>query len=268
LIAEYPLKDMLAAFGSRLHWIVGMSTYIVVAVVGIFIGLSKGGMGATLGILAIPLLSLVMPPTDAVGLSLPMLLFGDVFALYVYWNKWDMHYMRVLLPMALVGVAIGTILLATLPSLALRRIIGVLALTFVAYKLSADRLLSVQYQSRGWHGYVTGVVAGTASALANSGSVPFTIYMLLQGVKPEIYAATATLFFAILNVVRLPTQIVAGIFDVQRVLESLWVTPVIVGGVVAGRWLVVRINQKAFERFMLAILFVASLVLLFLIPRT
>jgi uncharacterized membrane protein YfcA len=69
-------------------------------------------------------------------------------------------------------------------------------------------------------------------------------------------------------VVRLPTQIVAGIFDVQRVLESLWVTPVIVGGVVAGRWLVVRINQKAFERFMLAILFVASLVLLFLIPRT
>ncbi|HLU09567.1 MAG TPA: sulfite exporter TauE/SafE family protein [Oceanobacillus sp.] len=245
-----------------------MSTYIVVAIVGIFIGLSKGGMGATLGILAIPLLSLVMPPTDAVGLSLPMLLFGDVFALYVYWNKWDMHYMRVLLPLALVGVAIGTFLLASLPSLVLRRIIGLLALSFVVYKFTSDRLLTIQYQPRGWHGYVTGVAAGTASALANSGSVPFTIYMLLQGVKPEIFAATATLFFAVLNVVRLPTQIVAGIFDMQRVLETLWVTPVIVFGVVMGRWLVLRINQKAFERFMLLVLFVASLVMIFLVPTT
>ena len=245
-----------------------MSTIIVVAIVGLLIGLSKGGMGAALGILAIPLLSFVMPPADAVGLSLPMLLFGDVFALYVYWNKWDMHYIRVLLPVAIVGVAIGTVLLATLPSLTLRRIIGVFALTFVAYRLLSDRLLTVQYQSRSWHGYATGVVAGVASALANSGSAPFTIYMLLQGVKPAVFAATATLFFAVLNVIRLPTQIVAGIFDLQRVLESVWVMPVIVLGVVAGRWLVVRINQQAFERFLLLVLFAASLVLIFVVPRT
>ena len=245
-----------------------MSTYIVVSIVGIFIGFSKGGMGATLGILAIPLLSLVMPPVDAVGLSLPMLLFGDIFALYVYWNKWDMHYIRVLLPIAIVGVAIGTVLLASLPSLVLRRIIGALALSFVVYRIGSERLLTVHYQPRGWHGYVTGLAAGIASALANSGSVPFTIYMLLQGVKPQVFAATATLFFAVLNVIRLPTQIVAGIFDLQRVLASLWVMPVIVLGVVLGRWLVVRINQQAFERFMLLILFLASLVMIFVVPNT
>lgn len=245
-----------------------MSSFIVIAIVGLFIGLSKGGMGAVLGMLAVPLLSLVMPPTDAVGLSLPLLMFGDIFALYVFWNKWDMHYIRLLLPSAVIGIVIGTVLLASLPTLVLRRIIGVLALLFVVYKISSDRLLALEYKSHSWHGYVVGVSTGTASALANSGAAPFTMYMLLEGVEPQVFAATATLFFAGLNAIRLPTQVVTGVFQLQRLLSSLWVMPIIIAGVVAGRWLVLRIDPRVFERFLLLVLFIASLVLIFIVPGT
>lgn len=243
-----------------------MDFYFVVAVVGLLIGLSKGGMGAVLVILVTPLLTLVMPTSDAVSLSLPLLIFADVLALYVYWNQWDMHYVRLMLPSAVLGIAFGTLLLATLPDLTLRRLLGIFTLLFIGYRLLSARLLTVRYQPQDWHGYAAGAASGLGSALANTGSPPFTAYMLLQGVSPEVFAATTTLFFAIVNVLKLPAQIVAGVMHFDRVLATLWVLPVIIAGVWLGRWMIRRINQPAFERLLLVLLAIASFVLILLPP--
>jgi uncharacterized membrane protein YfcA len=243
-----------------------MDFYLVVAVVGLLIGLSKGGMGAVLVILVTPLLTLVMPTADAVSLSLPLLIFADVLALYVYWNQWDMRYVRLMLPSAILGIAVGTLLLATLPDLTLRRLLGIFTLIFIGYRLLSTRLLAIRYQPQNWHGYAAGAASGLGSALANTGSPPFTAYMLLQGISPEVFAATTTLFFAIVNLLKLPAQVVAGIMHFDRVLATLWVLPLIVAGVWLGRWMIRRINQPAFERLLLVLLAVASFVLILLPP--
>lgn len=243
-----------------------MEFYIVVALVGILIGLSKGGMGAVLVILVTPLLTLVMPTSDAVSLSLPLLIFADAFALYVYWNQWDMRYVRLMLPSAILGIVFGTLLLATLPDLTLRRLLGIFTLIFVAYRLLSERLLAIHYQPQAWHGYAAGAASGLGSALANTGSPPFTAYMLLQGVSPEVFAATTTIFFAIVNALKLPAQIVAGLMHFDRLLATLWVLPLIVAGVWAGRWMIRRMNQPLFERMLLVLLALASVVLIFVSP--
>ena len=134
-----------------------------------------------------PLLVLVMSPAAAISLSLPLLMFGDIFALYSYWKKWDMHYIRLLLPLAILGIIVGTYLLATLDSLTLRHLIGLFTLLFVVYKIADHWLKALDYQPRDWHGYLAGGIAGIGSALANAGSVPFTAYMLLQDVTPEVF---------------------------------------------------------------------------------
>jgi hypothetical protein len=56
---------------------------VVIALLGFFIGLTKGGSN-TLGALLTPVLSLVLPVSTAVGVLLPMLVVGDAFAIYTY----------------------------------------------------------------------------------------------------------------------------------------------------------------------------------------
>lgn len=241
-----------------------MGFYVILIVVALVIGLSKGGMGAVLGVLATPLLSLVMPVPTAISVSLPMLLIGDAFALWFYWKTWDMHYIRLLVPSAILGIIVGTALLASLDNITLRHVLGIFTLVFVVYKIADRWLRSLDYQPRNWHGYVAGAAAGLGSTLANTGGPPFTAYMLLQDVSPTIFVGTTTLFFAIVNLIKLPGLVLAGLMNLNDLLSAVWVIPLIPTGVYAGRWMVRRINKAAFDWIMLIVLVIAAAVLLFL----
>lgn len=237
--------------------------YLVVLLVGLLIGLSKGGMGAVLVVLTTPLLSLVMPVQSAISLALPLLLIADGFALWVFWRKWDLHYVRLMLLPGALGVAVGSVILAVLPDFTLRRILGVFTLVFILYRLFASRLTGLAYRPRVWHGYAAGAASGLGSALANTGAPPFTAYMLLQRVPPIVFAGTTTLFFAIINALKLPGLLITGIFDLEQFVATLWVLPTIPVGVLLGRWLIERINPVAFERLLLVLLALAAGLLLF-----
>lgn len=238
----------------------------IIALVASLIGLSKGGMGAVLVVLATPLLSQAMPVTEAISLTLPLLLIADAFALWMYRNTWDMRYIRLMLPAAVIGVIIGTALLASLPDLVLRRILGIFTLAFVIYKVWIENWIGAAYTPKPWHGVLAGGASGLASALANNGAPPFTAYMLLQNLTPRAFVGTTTLFFAIVNAIKLPGLVAANLFNFENLVSAWWAIPIIPLGVWAGRWIVTRINKQAFERFILGTLVVASLFLLLTVP--
>jgi len=247
-----------------------MSTtfFVIVAFVALLIGLSKGGLGAVLAVISTPLLSQVMPVADAISLALPLLIIADLFALRVYWRKWNLHYIKLLLPTSIIGIIIGTALLANLPDHLLRILLGIFVLLFVAYRLLADRLLNFDYQPHDWHGYIAGGVAGAGSAVANVGGPPFTIYLLLQNLPPLTFVGTTTLYFAVINVLKVPPLIVAGLMDWNVLLSVIWVIPLLPLGVWIGGKLIKRINQRNFERLMLAALTFTGLYLLLAPPTS
>jgi uncharacterized membrane protein YfcA len=112
-----------------------------------------------------------------------------------------------------------------------------------------------------------GWLSGFGSALANTGSPPYTAYMLLRKVEPLPFAGTATLFFAIINLLKMPGLVMGGIFDWPLFLSTLWAVPLIPLLVWAGRYLVLRIDPILFDRLMLALLAMASFILLFVNPK-
>jgi hypothetical protein len=242
---------------------------IIVSISCIIIGLSKGGLSPALAVIVAPLLALVMPVRQSLSLTLPLLLIGDAFALYTYWNRWDMRYLRLLLIPAAVGILSGAYVLASLPDDAIRRLVGAIVLLFVVYKLVEPQLRHLRYQGRPWHGLLAGWVAGAGSMMANVGGPPFTIYMLLQhDVSPLAFTGTATLFFAIVNALKLPFLGLANIFSINDLLANLWALPFIPLGVLIGQYLVKRIDRRAFDYIMLAALVVSALVLLFVPPQS
>lgn len=244
-----------------------ISEIVVISLVALLIGLSKGGMGAALAIVVTPLLSLVMPVQHAISLALPLLLVGDIIAVGIFWKQWDARYLSKMIPTAVLGVAIGTVLLRLLPDLALRLVLGLLTLLYVVYRLASARLSALQLQPRGWHAPVAGGASGMFSALANTGAPPFTAYLLTQPLSPQAFVGTTTLFFAVVNGLKLPGQVAVGLFDLNDLLRAAWVLPIIPVGVLVGKWLVTRIEAAVFERLMLAVLLFAAFILIFVSPR-
>jgi len=226
----------------------------VLFLAALLVGLAKGGLAGALGGLIVPLLSTAMPVSQAAGLVLPMLMIGDVFALRAFWRQWDGRLLRLLLPAAVAGILAGVALLTSLPDVTLRRILGLLTLLAVAYKLGSDRLRALRYTPRPWHGVLAGGTSGFASALANAGGPPITIYLLLQGITPLAFLGTNALFFAIVNAIKLPFFLGAGVIDTEQLLRTVWTLPLIPVGVWLGKQLMTRIDRRAFEWLMLALL--------------
>ena len=238
--------------------------YLMVALVALMIGLSKGGLGGLLGAMATPLMALVMPADQVIGLLLPVLMIADLFAVASHWRKWDWRLVRLLLPGALVGVVVGTLFIQNAPTQTLKVIIGVITLLFSIYKLLEARLkLAGEYLSRDWHGLLAGTLAGFASSVAHTGGPPISIYLILQDLTPRVFVATTALFFTLLNWMKVPFYAYAGLFDFSQLIRILWLLPLLPIGVLAGRWLAVRINKVAFDRMITILLAITALMLIF-----
>ncbi|MFN8373718.1 MAG: sulfite exporter TauE/SafE family protein [Anaerolineae bacterium] len=245
-----------------------ITTILLLALAALMIGLSKGGLGGPVPVsLVAPLLSQIMPVQEAVVIVLPLLLFADIFALRVYWKQWDMRYIKLMLPVAVVGIVMGAWVLANLPDLALRRVLGFFTLVAVLYKLASDSLTAVKYTPHTWHAFFAGWAAGFGSAVANVGAPPFTAYMLLQKVEPIPFIGTTTLFFAIVNLLKLPSFLQTQVLSVHQLLSIAWTLPLIPLGVWIGRRTLNWFNPKTFEWLMIALLFWASISLLVGAPR-
>ncbi len=244
----------------------GDNPLVLIGVVGLaffLTGLSKGGLGGTMGFLLTPLLTLVMPMNKAVGLLLPILILADIFAVAAYWRGWDIKRIWILLTGAIVGVTLATFVLTSFPPEWLRKGLGVLSLLFVLYRVFERRIMqALAYTPRNWHGVLAGSLAGFTSTLAHSGGPPITIYLMLQKIPPQTFIATTALFFAVLNWIKVPYYYFGGLFDFGLLFKLTWLAPLTVLGVLSGRWLVKRVDRVVFERIILALLFVSGVLLL------
>lgn len=238
--------------------------FLVYALAGILIGFSKGGLGGPVPVaLTVPLLTLIIEPQVAVALVLPMLIFADVFALGIYWKQWSRHYLKLMLLPGLAGVLLGALVLRDIDPLSLKRAIGGLTLLALAFKLVSERFYALSYAPRAWHGIFAGLASGFGSTLANVGAPPFTAYLLLQkSMTPRRFIGTTTLFFALINVTKLPSYIAIGLFDLDLLLSIAWVFALIPPAVLLARYLIDHVSQRAFEWLMMTPLFVLSVTLL------
>lgn len=235
---------------------------IVAALVSFGIGLSKGGLGGSLGALATPVMALVLPPEQVVGLLLPVLIFADFFAVAVHWQRWEKRHVLLLLPSAILGVTVATLFITQAPTGVLKKSLGVLVLLFVLYRFFEARLRQSIYKPKNWHGLLAGSLAGFTSTLAHSGGPPVNIYLLLQNSPPPEFVATTALFFAVLNWVKVPYYYFAGLFDLQRIVANIWMFAFVPLGVWSGRKLTERIEARVFERVITLLLVVSAVLLL------
>ena len=83
--------------------------FYVVAVLSVFFhGMGKAGFGLGLPILAIPLMSLFIPPLQALAILVIPLIFMDLVTIKRFWKLWNIELIQSMIPLTFLGVIIGT----------------------------------------------------------------------------------------------------------------------------------------------------------------
>ncbi len=236
----------------------GVYIAVVIAILGFMIGLAKGGFGG-LGSLLTPILALVLPVASAVGVLLPMLMVGDVFAVYMYWKEWDPGLVRRMLPAGIIGALAGTALLSWLSPDGLRIILGIFVLVLVAYKFISDRIQAIRYEPKTWHAPAAGLMAGVASGMFNNGGPAFSSYLLLQKLRARPFIATSAIYFALLNIIKVPGFLYTGVLDLPLLFSLWWVFLFIPVGIWVARITLTRLSPSAFEGIIIVLLIFSSL---------
>jgi uncharacterized membrane protein YfcA len=237
--------------------------YAVAGLVAFLVGLSKGGLGGSLGALATPLMALVLPAEPVIGLVLPILMFADIFAVALHWGHWKRRLILMLIPGAIIGVTVGTYLITSAPTGTLRRALGVIVLLFVVYKVFEKRILkAITYESRVWQGVLAGTITGFSSSLAHIGGPPVSIYLLLEDVTPRVFIATSALFFFILNWIKVPYYIYADLFNLHRLWQIAFLMPLVPVGVWVGKWAANKVDKDTFDKIIVVLLAITAVILL------
>jgi hypothetical protein len=236
--------------------------YLLAVPVVLIVGISKGGFGGGVGMLAVPVLSFAVPLPRAAAVLLPILCVMDLFAVAAYRGEFSRPDLEKLLPGALAGIAVGALAFGAFDERWLRVVVGVIAVAF-----SADWVLGLSRgQTRGegrapgtWAGVVWGSVAGFTSTLAHAGGPPVSVYLLPRRLHPTLYVGTTVVVFTIINYVKLVPYAWLGQLRAENLATSLVLLPLAPIGVRLGRWLHDRVDEVWFYRVVYGLLLVTGL---------
>jgi uncharacterized membrane protein YfcA len=229
--------------------------FFAVAIPAVLImGISKGGFGSGLGIMATPLVALAVPTPQAAAIMLPILLVMDATGLLAYRGTFHRANLGLLLAGGMAGIVLGALTFRHFSEAGIRAILGAMALVFVAHRLHQGGTAAPAVTPSRAKGLFWSTVSGLASTIAHAGGPPLSVYLLPQKLDKAILVGTTVIFFAVINAAKLVPYFWLGLFDATNLLTSLALAPLAPAGILLGVWLMRRLSQEVFYRVAYAML--------------
>lgn len=210
------------------------------------VGLAKGGLGSV-GVMAVPVLSLVMSPVQAAGIMLPILVVSDWFSLWTWWKQWNVQTLMHMLPGAIVGVGVGWATAALVSDDVVRLIVGVVAVGFVLRWATQGKVSRATARPpRPIAGQFWGGLAGYTSFVAHAGGPPFSVYAMPLKLDPKALTGTSVVFFAVTNALKLGPYFALGQFGTENLVSSAILAPFAIAFTFVGAFIIKRMRAETF----------------------
>ncbi|MGQ4428164.1 sulfite exporter TauE/SafE family protein [Streptomyces violaceoruber] len=242
--------------------------FAALAFAALLVGFSKTAVSGA-NTVSLAIFAAVLPARASTGILLPVLIAGDVLAVLTYRRHAHWPTLWRLFPAVGVGVVVGTLFLVWADDAVVRTSIGVILLFMAAVTVWRRRRADADGQpdevtSR--TGRVKarsyGVLGGFTTMVANAGGPVMSMYLLSAGFRKLGFLGTSAFFFLIVNVSELPFSAGLGLIDGHSLLLDAALVVFGVPGAFLGKWAVDRINQRLFERLVIAATIVGGLQLL------
>lgn len=237
------------------------AAWVVIFFAVFLIGVTKSGFGSGVGLMIVPMTVVAMGHTaygsdKALGLMLPLLIAGDLFAAWQHRRLFSVTIVKWLLPGTLVGVAVGALLLWWFHHQPPRLLVPLIK---IEVALESIVLVSLHWW-RVWRGqalqikpspvrnHLTGLFAGISSTLAHAAGPIIALYLLPQKLERRLFVGTCAIYFFILNTIKLPAYGQAKMFSPDVLLLALKTLPLVAAGAVFGFWVTRRMNDEVFSK--------------------
>ncbi|MFI7312881.1 sulfite exporter TauE/SafE family protein [Streptomyces hygroscopicus] len=247
--------------------------FAALAAAAILVGFSKTAVSGA-NTVSLAIFAAVLPARESTGVLLPLLIVGDVLAVRTYRRHAHWGTLWRLFPAVAAGVVVGTVFLLWAGDSAVRTSIGAILLLMAGVTLwrrrtaaraetpavpaapdtdgAGARLKAGSY----------GVLGGFTTMVANAGGPVMSLYLLSAGFRKLGFLGTSAWFFLIVNVAKVPFSVGLGLIDGRSLLLDALLALFVVPGAFIGKACVDRINQKLFERLVIAATVLGGLQLL------
>ena len=222
--------------------------------------LVRGVAGFGSGLIAIPLLALMLPVTAVV----PMVVFLDYVASASQGvkDRGEVQWREILplLPSVPLGVLTGLYLYTAVDTALLTKALGWFILLYAAYSLVARATEEVG--SRLW-AIPAGGFGGLIGTLFGTGGPFYVIFLKHRGLTKTQFRATFATVFLLDGAGRLIGYAYSGLFTRDLVLIALCSLPIMLAGLYIGGHIHTNLSQRAFQTAISGLLLIsgASLVL-------
>lgn len=210
------------------------------------IGLAKGGLTG-LGVLAVPVMALVISPVQAAGITLPILIASDAISVWAWWKTWDLRTFALLMPGAVAGIALGWATAALVSDDVVRLIVGVIAVVFaMRWFLQSKARRDEARPHNAVKATFWGGLTGYTSFVAHAGGPPYQVYTMPLQMDPRTYTGTNVLSFTTINAVKVIPYFMLGQFATENLFSSAVLIPVAAAFTFVGAWLIHRMRTEVF----------------------
>jgi uncharacterized membrane protein YfcA len=235
--------------------------YAIAVPAVLLLGISKSGFGAGLGSLAVPLMALAVTVPQAAAILMPVLFVMDVLGMAAFRKDLDKRLLRFMLPFAMLGILIGTLLFKYMDSHLVAGLVGGFTLLFLAQRLLFPPQPGSAPPQR-WLGAVLLTTSGFTSFIAHAGGPPVNAYVIPLKLKPVVFTATMAFLFFFINMAKWVPYAWLGLLDMRNFATSMVLLPLAPLGVWMGVRIAKRIRPDWFYRLVYTGMFLTGCKLL------
>lgn len=215
--------------------------------------LLQGLSGFGFSILAVPLITLFVPPQTAVPVLLLYSIIINLVVLHSARKSIDLKKIWLLLLAGIAGLPLGAKLLVSLEAAVIKVFIGIMILIF-------GTLMMLGYRKKLKHERIAmlpiGLISGILSGSISIGGPPVIIFLSNKQVGKQFFRGNLALYFFLLNIFTIPVFLCNGLFTRDVISYSITFLPGLVAGVVSGSLLSQKVQEQHFRKFTLVLLLV------------
>lgn len=242
---------------------ISISAWALAISAAIVIGLSKAGIKG-IAIVNVTLMALAFEAKESTGIVVPLLIFGDVFAVIYYNRHAQWSYIIRFLPWMIFGILIGVLLGNDLDEQAFKIGMAVIILVSVGMMYWWDRRKSKTVPTHWLFAGTVGTIAGITTMIGNLGGAFSNIYFLAMRVPKNEFIGTAAWLFLIINIIKLPFHIfIWETISTETLLFDLKLIPGIILGIIVGIKVVKQIKDDFYRKMILVLTALGAIVIFF-----